>query len=173
MNTLKQQIIDTRNYLYQNRMYSELEGFDTAIRMFADANKKSFKDKAAEVWKKHKGKILAGAALAAAAGTGGYLGYKKYKEAHIPEDVAIKVATMGEDALVDVIVRAMEGKNESWYKSIPSSVMLSYYKKKAPALYERAEAKYKEKHPSIASIVASGSNGLGKPATTLPAPKAS
>ena len=48
MNTLKQQINETRNYLYQNRMYSELEGFDTALRMFADANKKSFKDKAAE-----------------------------------------------------------------------------------------------------------------------------
>lgn len=172
MNTLKQQIIDTRNYLYQNRMYSELEGFDTAIRMFADANKKSFKDKAAEVWKKHKGKILAGAALAAAAGAGAY-GYKKYQDSKIPEKVAQITMEMTHKTLVANIVEAMEGKEASWWKGIPSRLMLSYYKENFPGAYEEAEAKYKEKHPSIASIVASGSNDLGKPATTLPAPKAS
>lgn len=75
MNELKNQINNTRAYLAQNKMFSELEGFDAAIRLFADANKKTFKQKAAEVWKKHKGKILAGAGVLAAGG----LGYGAYK----------------------------------------------------------------------------------------------
>lgn len=167
MNTLKQQIVDTRNYLYQNRMYSELEGFDTAIRMFADANKKSFKDRAAEVWKKHKGKILAGAALAAA-GVGAY-GYKKYQDSKIPEKVVQKTMEMTHKALVANIVEAMEGKEAPWWKGIPSRLMLSYYKKNYPGAYEEAEAIFKQNYMS--KMIAKGSDG--KPVPILPGPKAS
>jgi len=74
MDQLKRQIVYMRQQMYSQGMLKELSGFDTAVRLFAapesGAKKKTFKEKAADVWKKHKGKILAGAAIAAAAGAG-------------------------------------------------------------------------------------------------------
>jgi hypothetical protein len=80
MNELKQQIVYMRQAMFSKGMTKELEGFDTAIRLFADTKKKSFKQKLSEGWQKHKGKILAGAALAAAGGAGLW-GYNQKKEA--------------------------------------------------------------------------------------------
>ena len=147
MNTLKQQIVDTRNYLYQNKMYSELEGFDTAIRMFADANKKSFKDKAAEVWKKHKGKILAGAAAAAAAAAGTY-GYDKYKE---------------KQALVQKILECMRGRNSSSWKSVVNAIPDKVNEMRFPEAYAEAKARFQQEKLKSA---------IPQNASVLPAPKA-
>ena len=145
MNTLKQQINETRNYLYQNRMYSELEGFDTALRMFADANKKSFKDKAAEVWKKHKGKIIAGAALAAAAGTGAHLYNKKKQQEYLMNEVPKKITedlvAAGKEARVQKFVNALKGKS-SWYGKPFYEPLLWWYKDKYPEEYAEAERRY-------------------------------
>jgi outer membrane murein-binding lipoprotein Lpp len=80
MNELKQQIVYMRQAMFSKGMTRELEGFDTAIRLFADTKKKSFKQKLSEGWQKHKGKILAGAALAAGGGAGLW-GYNQKKEA--------------------------------------------------------------------------------------------
>lgn len=148
MNTLKQQIDETRNYLFQNRMYSELEGFDTALRMFADANKKSFKDKAAEVWKKHKGKIIAGAALAAAAGTGGYLGYKakqksdvKDATANAMQKVAQSLKGMTREERVDYIYNLLKTRGEEFFTPLVGGKIMaqswSY-----PEEFKEAKAKY-------------------------------
>lgn len=54
---------EVRDYFYQNHMFSELDGFNIGVRLFADneQKKKTF-------WQKHKGKILAGAALAGLGG---------------------------------------------------------------------------------------------------------
>lgn len=142
-NTLNQQINETRYYLFQNRMYSELEGFDTALRMFADASKKSFKDKAAEVWKKHKGKIIAGAALAAAAGTGA-IAYNKYKESQIPLEVAKAVGELSVNALTDEIARCLKGSNSSIWKKVPFAIRLAYLKHNFPKQYAEAEKRVKE-----------------------------
>jgi len=80
MNELKQQIVYMRQAMFSKGMTRELEGFDTAIRLFADTKKKTFKQKLSEGWQKHKGKILAGAALAATGGAGLW-GYNQKKRA--------------------------------------------------------------------------------------------
>ena len=69
-----------RQAMFSKGMTRELEGFDTAIRLFADTKKKTFKQKLSEGWQKHKGKILAGAALAATGGAGLW-GYNQKKRA--------------------------------------------------------------------------------------------
>jgi chromosome segregation ATPase len=88
MNELKQQIVYMRQAMFSKGMTRELEGFDTAIRLFADTKKKSFKQKLSEGWQKHKGKILAGAALAAAGGAGLW-GYNQKKRADKAEMKAL------------------------------------------------------------------------------------
>lgn len=145
MNTFKQQINETRNYLYQNKMYSELEGFDTALRMFADANKKSFKDKAAEVWKKHKGKIIAGAALAAAAGGAHYYNKQKQKEflaTELPQKLVDALMSSSKEARIKKFVDAMEGQS-TWYGKQWYSALLKWYKSQYPDEYAEAEKRYK------------------------------
>lgn len=59
----EKQISRIRSYYYGHRMYSELQGFDIGLRLFADneQKKKNF-------WQKHKGKILTAAALAGLGG---------------------------------------------------------------------------------------------------------
>ena len=152
MNNLKQQILTTREYLLQNRMYSELGGFDAAVRLFADANKKSFKEKASEVWKKHKGKILAGAALAAAAGVGGKLGYDKYKEAKAaPIEEAAK--KQDKEERIETIMSLLGGplSNLNYIPllgNVSSGVALGYYKARYPE--DWAEAKSRMKWPRYA-----------------------
>jgi hypothetical protein len=146
-NTLNQQINETRNYLFQNRMYSELEGFDTALRMFADASKKSFKDKAAEVWKKHKGKIIAGAALAAAAGTGAHF-YNKQKqkeflETELPQKIVDELKSATKEARIKKFIDAMEGQS-TWYGKPWYAPLLKWYKYKYPDEYAEAEKRRKE-----------------------------
>jgi NAD(P)H-flavin reductase len=80
-----------RQQMYSKGMAEELNGFDTAIKMFAaskdneQSNTNKPKVKAEGFWKKHKGKILAGAALAAAAGTGMW-GLKQKNRADRAED---------------------------------------------------------------------------------------
>jgi hypothetical protein len=166
MNTLKQQIVDTRNYLYQNKMYSELEGFDTAIRMFADANKKSFKDKAAEVWKKHKGKILAGAAAAAAAAAGTY-GYGKYKEKQALKNIANAPANAvkeAKEALVQKILECMRERNSSSWKSVVYALPDKVNETRFPEAYAEAKARFqKEKFE----------NAIPKDMKVIPGPKVS
>ena len=165
MNTLKQQINETRNYLYQNRMYSELEGFDTALRMFADANKKSFKDKAAEVWKKHKGKIIAGAALAAAAGTGAHL-YNKQKqkeflETELPQKIVDALKSSTKEARIKKFVDAMKGQS-TWYGKPWYGALLKWYKYQYPDEYAEAEKRYKEEYFKKMAV----------PGTIVPGPNA-
>jgi chromosome segregation ATPase len=91
MNELKQQIVYMRQAMFSKGMTRELEGFDTAIRLFADTKKKTFKQKLSEGWQKHKGKILAGAALAAAGGAGLW-GYNQKKRADKAEMKALGLA---------------------------------------------------------------------------------
>ena len=52
-----------RSYYCEHRMFSELQGFDIGLRLFADNEQKR-----QNFWQKHKGKILAGAALAGLGG---------------------------------------------------------------------------------------------------------
>lgn len=76
--------------MFSMGMAKELGGFDTAIRMFAEAasggteKKKDQGAKSKSFWQKHKGKILAGAAAIAAAGAGAW-GYKQKKRADAAE----------------------------------------------------------------------------------------
>lgn len=95
MNELNKTINAVRYSMMQDRNYSALDGFDAAVRMFAEAAqlKKTIKaddkptnktdnkaggkgDKKQSFWQKHKGKILTGAAALALAGGAGYGGYK-------------------------------------------------------------------------------------------------
>jgi hypothetical protein len=112
MNELKQQIVYMRQAMFSKGMTRELEGFDTAIRLFADTKKKSFKEKAAEVWKKHKGKILAGAAIAGAAGLGAY-GGKKLLDKKAEETVKVVKAPLGDKVpTVDDMVERMKSSKD-------------------------------------------------------------
>lgn len=52
-----------RSYYIGHRMYSELNGFDVGLRLFADNEQKK-----QNFWQKHKGKIIAAAALAGLGG---------------------------------------------------------------------------------------------------------
>ena len=107
MNELKQQIVYMRQAMFSKGMTRELEGFDTAIRLFADTKKKSFKEKASEVWKKHKGKIIAGAAIAGAAGLG-YGGKKLYDKAQEGVNALANVSGAGKAPTVDDMVKVMK-----------------------------------------------------------------
>jgi hypothetical protein len=52
-----------RSYYYEHQMFSELQGFDIGMRLFADNEQKK-----QNFWQKHKGKIIAAAALAGLGG---------------------------------------------------------------------------------------------------------
>lgn len=156
MNELKNQINNTRAYLAQNKMFSELEGFDAAIRLFADANKKSFKEKASEVWKKHKGKILAGAAIAAAGGIGGKYAYDKYQEKEKKEkekkaneeELVRKAEAQTKAERIDTIKSLIAGpmSNLNYIPllgNLSTSSALSFYKFKYPDEYDIAHEQVK------------------------------
>jgi len=60
---MNEKISKIREFLLSRRMFAELRGFNVGVRMFAEneGKKKSF-------WQRHKGKILAGMALAGVGG---------------------------------------------------------------------------------------------------------
>ena len=95
MNELNKTINAVRFSMYQDRNFSALDGFDAAVRMFAEAAqlKKTIKadnkpanktdnkaggkgDKKQSFWQKNKGKILAAAGALALASGAGYAGFK-------------------------------------------------------------------------------------------------
>lgn len=77
MNELNKAINAARFSMFQDRNFSALDGFDAAVRMFADAAQQKKKDeKKPSFWKKNKNKILTGAAALALVGGAAYGGYK-------------------------------------------------------------------------------------------------
>lgn len=80
MNELNKTINAVRFSMYQDRNFSALDGFDAAVRMFAEAAQQKKEEKKAEkkqsFWQKNKGKILTAAGALALAGGAGYAGFK-------------------------------------------------------------------------------------------------
>lgn len=80
MNELNKTINAVRFSMYQDRNFSALDGFDTAVRMFAEAAQQKKSEKKAEkkqsFWQKNKGKILTAAGALALASGAGYAGFK-------------------------------------------------------------------------------------------------
>lgn len=80
MNELNKTINAVRFSMYQDRNFSALDGFDAAVRMFAEAAQQKKGEKKAEkkqsFWQKNKGKILTAAGALALAGGAGYAGFK-------------------------------------------------------------------------------------------------
>lgn len=80
MNELNKTINAVRFSMYQDRNFSALDGFDAAVRMFAEAAQQKKEVKKAEkkqsFWQKNKGKILTAAGALALAGGAGYAGFK-------------------------------------------------------------------------------------------------
>lgn len=138
MDQLKQQILYMRQQMYSQGMLKELSGFDTAVRLFAapepGAKKKTFKEKAADVWKKHKGKILAGAAIAATAGAGAYGAHKLSSK-----DGNIKDAVPNNPKIIDMHKPTVEEFYQKLKKGedIPSHWATMFYD-----VYQKALKKY-------------------------------
>ena len=79
MNYIDTQINEQRAHLFSTRQYSALDGFDCAVRLFAEAaktKKEEPKDRKKSFWQKNKKKILTGAGVLAGAAGAGYGGYK-------------------------------------------------------------------------------------------------
>ena len=76
MNELNKTINAVRFSMFQDRNFSALDGFDAAVKMFADAAQQKKVEKKKTFWQKHKNKILTGAGALALAGGVAYGGYK-------------------------------------------------------------------------------------------------
>lgn len=117
MNELNKAINAVRFSMFHDRNFSALDGFDAAVRMFADAAQQKKKDeKKPSFWKKNKNKILTGAAALALAGGAGYAGFKVGQNSlkRLEEELAQA------KALYDNMANASKAEKEALQKKIKS-----------------------------------------------------
>lgn len=137
MNELNKTINAVRYSMIQDHNYSALDGFDAAVRMFAEAAQQKKAEKKAEkkqsFWQKNKGKILTAAGALALASGAGYAGFKvgqkglKELEDELAQAKALYVNMAG----------ASKTEKEALEKKIKS---LQYQINKAKAEKDRTQA---------------------------------
>lgn len=107
-----------RSYYIGHRMFSELQGFDIGLRLFADNEQKK-----QNFWQKHKGKIIAAAALAGLGGLA-YANKDKIGDAinswRIRKSIPAGMGTVPVISEVSTTGKAKTGKGEDSEQVRPS-----------------------------------------------------
>ena len=146
MNELNKTINAVRYSMMQDRNYSALDGFDAAVRMFAEAAQQKKAEKKAEkkqsFWQKNKGKILTAASALALAGGAGYAGFKVGQKGLKELEDELAQAK----ALYENMAGASKAEKEALEKKIKS---LQYQINKAKAEKAKTQA---EKTASISDV---------------------
>jgi len=114
-----------RHTMMRRGQYAQLEGFDTALRLFSsgdDGFRAEAKVRKPSFWKRHKGKILAGAALAGLGGLAAQAGQEARKQGKEAADTSASlvtfVANSTEQGRYKEAVRAIQ-REVSYYENQP------------------------------------------------------
>lgn len=176
MNELNKTINAVRFSMYKDRNFSALDGFDAAVRMFAEAAQQKKEEKKAEkkqsFWQKNKGKILTAAGALALAGGAGYAGFKvgqkseaeklqeQIEELTKAKDAAFASGKKAEAARLGKQIKTLQGQL-NWALEMAKKDPNWYQKKQQKNVMSQVDERAKSTDPFKNDSWANATSGKG------------